>query len=197
MGLFVSDSRRQSSRRSSSATHAHWSRKRLSFAAPGASGSFFYPQECLIRCIPSLGWYCSLVAFCLFASPSAFSTPQSGTASWYSAESCRVNPDPRCPTASEQFLHTLIERGVPYAVMWDIPLGTSIRVCRANHDHPTLAYQGKHGKAGNPPCVVVRIEDRGPARRLGCLIDLNPQSFQAVCGSLRHGICAVTVEAMR
>lgn len=106
-----------------------------------------------------------------------------GTASWYSwADACRVNPDPACPTASGKSLYDLVNQDRRYAAMWKVPFGTVLRVCRAND--PSR-------------CSQVEIWDRGPARRLHRLIDLNPKSFQAVCGFLQQGVCQVMVEAVK
>ena len=41
--------------------------------------------------------------------------------------------------------------------------------------------------------VRVRINDYGPAKWTGRIIDLNPNSFQAVCGRLSKGVCDVRV----
>lgn len=102
-------------------------------------------------------------------------TPKIGLASWYSVEACAVNPDPHCPTASGKSLYALIEQRIPYAAMWEVPLGSWCTV---------------QGPAGSSRVVVV---DRGPAKRLGRLIDLNPVSFIVVCGSLQQGTCQVEV----
>lgn len=101
-----------------------------------------------------------------------------GQASYYHTEACRWNPDPRCPTASGESLYSLLQRQVPYAAMWEGRFGSRWRVT------------GSHGS------TEVVLLDRGPAKRLGRLIDLNPESFRAVCGELGRGVCEVTVEAI-
>ena len=101
-----------------------------------------------------------------------------GTASWYSTESCSFNVNPTCPTASGASLYDLERQGVPYAASWDYPFGTWLRVCRA--DQP--------GR-----CVKVVVLDRGPAKRLGRLIDLNKTSFQQLA-PLTSGLVSVQIE---
>src|SRR3990167_6656017 len=98
------------------------------------------------------------------ATPGLESRPsaQSGIASFYGQEACQWNPNPRCPTASGKSLYTLEHQGIRYAAAWDYPFGTRLQVCR--QDDPTR-------------CTQVVILDRGPARRLHRLIDLNATSF--------------------
>ena len=98
-----------------------------------------------------------------------------GEASWFSTEACQFNRDSRCPTASGASLYQLIRDGVPYAAMWDVPLHSQVEVC---------------GRVG---CQKVDILDRGPARKLNRLIDLNPDTFEAICGDLALGVCPVSV----
>ena len=107
------------------------------------------------------------------------SAKSSGVASWYDASCCVSNRDPRCPTASGASLYQLIRDGVPYAAMWDVPLHSQVEVC---------------GRLG---CQRVDILDRGPARKLNRLIDLNPDTFEAICGDLAHGVCQVEVSEVR
>lgn len=112
------------------------------------------------------------------AARSAENGQRHGEASWYSTEACRFNRDSRCPTASGDSLYQLQRDHVPYAAMWDVPLHSRWQVC---------------GTAG---CATVVALDRGPNRRLHRLIDLNPTSYQAACGSLKQGVCRVTVERL-
>jgi len=111
---------------------------------------------------------------------------EGGTASWYSTECCRSNPDPNCPTASGQSLYNLEHRGVLFAAMWDVPLGSSVRVCRAD-SRDQLSDRSR--------CVVVRVMDRGPARWLGRLIDLGREAFEQIADP-REGLVQVTVERL-
>lgn len=89
-----------------------------------------------------------------------------GVMSHYSTETCQYNPDPACPTASGVSLYTLIRTQTPYAASYEWPLGTWVWVCR---------------DIGQPPkCVEAVILDRGPARRLGRLIDVSPEIFKVL-----------------
>ena len=103
---------------------------------------------------------------------------KSGVASFYGQEACQWNPHPRCPTASGKSLYALEHQGIRYAAAWDYPFGTRLQVCR--QDDPTR-------------CTQVVILDRGPARRLHRLIDLNATSF-AELAPLTDGVVKVTVE---
>ena len=104
---------------------------------------------------------------------------RSGVMSNYSTETCRVNPDPACPTASGVSLFTLIRTQTPYAASYEWPLGTWVYVCR---------------DVGVPPkCVEAVILDRGPAKRLNRLIDVSPDVFQALY-PLSQGLGQVRVK---
>ena len=105
----------------------------------------------------------------------------SGLASFYGLEACAVNPDPTCPTASGASLYDLERQGVPYAASWEYPFGTWLRVCRA--DQP--------GR-----CVKVVVLDRGPAKRLGRLIDLNKTSFQQLA-PLSQGLVPIDIQEVQ
>ena len=99
------------------------------------------------------------------------------TASWYSREACRYNTNPRCPTASGRSLYELERNGSLFAAMWDVPMGSRWKVCRA--DKPKQ-------------CVTVAIWDRGPARRLGRKIDLGKLAFSQLY-PLKQGTGQVTM----
>ena len=103
---------------------------------------------------------------------------KSGIASFYGQEACQWNPEPRCPTASGKSLYVLEHQGIRYAATWDYPFGTRLRVCR--QDDPTR-------------CTQVIVLDRGPAKRLQRLIDLNATSF-AELAPLTEGVVTITVE---
>ena len=106
----------------------------------------------------------------------ACAAPLVGIASYYGRESCAVNPDPRCPTASGKSLYAL--EGQPYAAMWNVPFGTQMKVCV---------------KSGR--CAVTTVWDRGPARKLHRVIDLDPVTFRYLSGNRRgQGLLNVTVE---
>jgi rare lipoprotein A (peptidoglycan hydrolase) len=60
------------------------------------------------------------------------------------------------------------------AAMWDVPFGTLVECCRQS------------------PCVKVRINDRGPARRLHRDIDLS-RGAARVLGILEAGVAQVTM----
>ena len=98
---------------------------------------------------------------------------KTGIASYYGLHPKRehLNPDtamniPFCPHLLE-------------AAMWDIPLGSVVEV--------TNIANGRK--------VWVRITDRGPARRLGRLIDLTAYAFSQIA-SLRRGLIKVRVRVV-
>lgn len=100
--------------------------------------------------------------------------PIEGKASWYSSETCRVNPDPDCPMANGQSLLEAEANGELFAASWFFPLGSWVRVTNL-----------ENGKS-----VIVRITDRGPAKRLNRVIDLSKKAFKKIgntkAGILRH-----------
>ena len=100
-----------------------------------------------------------------------------GTASWYSVEACKVNPDPVCPTASGKSLYELETFGVQYAAMWNVPFGTRFKVTNL----------------ANKKTVLVEIWDRGPNKRLGRLIDLSKLAFSQIA-DVKQGIINVKIE---
>jgi len=121
------------------------------------------------RLYVSAAWLWLLIAY-----PSeATSEHTTGWASWYGSEACRVNPDPRCPTASgEPFDPSQLT-----AAMWGAPFGSQWRIC--SQAQPTR-------------CTVVRITDRGPAKRLHRIIDLSQRAFQALA-PLSAGVIRVSL----
>jgi rare lipoprotein A len=63
------------------------------------------------------------------------------------------------------------------AAMWGVPFGAKFRVTRGDRS------------------VVVTITDRGPARRLGRMIDLS-QAAAAELGMLRVGVATVCIDRL-
>lgn len=110
------------------------------------------------------------------ASPSA---PVSGKASYYSTECCRFNPDPACPMASGRSLYAAEKAGESFAAGWRWPLGTKLRVTNISNQKSTIVF----------------IQDRGPAKRLGRIIDLSKKAFQEIADT-RSGVIRVTVEVI-
>ena len=102
----------------------------------------------------------------------AAGTSQIGLASWY---------------GGGEPLNPLVAMGHPFdpeaaeAAMWDIPLGSSVKVTNLQ----------------NHRSIVVRITDRGPARRLeGRVIDLTRGAFRRLA-PLSQGLIPVTVQQIR
>ncbi len=108
------------------------------------------------------------------------STAQAATASWYSVEACKVNPDPACPTASGKSLYQLEKDNVDFAASYRFPLGTRVKVSNANTGQS----------------VVVRILDRGPHRRLNREIDLGKRAFEKIADT-RSGLIPVSLEVLK
>ena len=100
------------------------------------------------------------------------------TASWYSYQSCRMEGTSVVWTASgERFNENSLT-----AAMWKVRFGTRVRVTNL-----------QNGKS-----VIVRINDRGPARKLvgkGRIIDLSKGAF-LVIASLKSGVIQVRVEVL-
>ncbi len=95
-----------------------------------------------------------------------------GVASWYSKESPGIRPT----TANmEIFDDTALT-----CAMWDAPFNQRIRVTNLE----------------NGQSVVVRVNDRGPHKRLvrqGRIIDLSKRAFQEIAG-LKQGLVRVKLE---
>jgi len=102
--------------------------------------------------------------------------PAKGTASWYSYESCRKEGTSGRYTANgERFDHHALT-----CASWHYKFGTALKV--TNRD------TGKW--------VLVRVNDRGPAKRLvrkGRIIDLSKAAF-AKLAPLKAGVIKVLVE---
>ncbi|MGU3668317.1 septal ring lytic transglycosylase RlpA family protein [Methylobacterium sp. A49B] len=88
-----------------------------------------------------------------------------GIASTYGKEVFRINPSRR--TANGEIFHPMGRT----AAIWDVPFNTRLRVT--------------HLATGRS--IIVRVNDRGPHRRLGRLIDLSTGSCRALgaCGLAR------------
>lgn len=139
---------------------------------------------------PLLGTICLIFCFtvgldglCLAAGEGrpvqSILSQKSGTASWYSTEACRVNPDPRCPMANGRSLYEQEKTQPFFAASWDYPFGTRLLV------ESSLRR------------ITVVVTDRGPAKwlyRQGRIIDLSQAAFQALA-PLKEGIIQVSVES--
>lgn len=103
-----------------------------------------------------------------------------GIASFYGREACRFNPSDGCPTASGKSLYDL-EAGKEYfCASWIYPLKTKLRVTDI-----------KSGKS-----VVCVVYDRGPAKRLGRIVDLSKAAFRKIA-DLKGGVIRVNVEVVK
>ena len=91
-------------------------------------------------------------------------------ASYYTRESCRREGTSGTFTASGE----IYNEDAKTAAMWGVPFNTRVKVTNLN----------------NHKSVIVRINDRGPAKRLvrrGRVIDLSKGAFLKIA-SLRQGI---------
>lgn len=101
-----------------------------------------------------------------------------GEASWYSRESCRREGTSGITASGERFENENLT-----CASWDYSFGTLLRITNA-----------KNGKS-----VIVRVNDRGPAKRLyrqGRIVDLSKAAFREIA-SLSKGIIKVKVERGR
>lgn len=104
-----------------------------------------------------------------------------GKASWYSSkDACAHNKNPKCPTANGASIYDLESRKEPFGAMWGVPFNTRVRV--------TNLRTGRW--------VILPILDRGPAKRLGRIIDLSKSAF-SVIEVPKQGIAKVSVEVMK
>ena len=97
-----------------------------------------------------------------------------GVASWYSVDDPGIQP---LTASGEPFDDTQLT-----CASWSLPFGTRL--------HVTNLETGRE--------VVVRVNDRGPARRLvaeGRVIDLSKGAFSQIA-SLEHGLVQVRVELL-
>jgi len=103
------------------------------------------------------------------AEPPVYPNTSFGTASWYSESDPGINRN----TANGE----IFDDSKKTCASWDFPFGTHLRV--------THLTNGK--------TVVCRVNDRGPAKRLGRVIDLTRGAFQEIA-PLRVGLIPVKVE---
>ncbi|MBN1869663.1 MAG: septal ring lytic transglycosylase RlpA family lipoprotein [Candidatus Omnitrophica bacterium] len=99
---------------------------------------------------------------------------QTGQASWYS----RQDPGINLYTAN----HEVFDDSGLTAAMWDVPFNQLVRV--------TNLENGKF--------VIVRVNDRGPHRRLvetGRIIDLTKYAFSRIA-SLEEGLIRIQIELL-
>lgn len=107
---------------------------------------------------------------------------QDFTASYYSEKSCKIEGTWKkyggLTASGERFNENAMT-----AAMWNVKFGTKVKV--------TNLANGKS--------VVVRINDRGPAKRLvkqGRVIDLSKGSFSRIA-NLKQGVIKVKVEVIK
>lgn len=106
-----------------------------------------------------------------FAAPSPWE-PAFGTASWYSESDPGIN----LTTANGE----IFDDSQFTCASWDFPFGTWLRVTNLS----------------NGEVVFCRVNDRGPAKRLGRLIDLTKSAFHEIA-PLQAGLVTVKVEPLR
>lgn len=98
-------------------------------------------------------------------------------ASFYGVEACKVNRDPRCPTAEGSSLYDLERDDVLFAADW------------IHHFEERL----KVTNVANGKSVEVVILDRGPNRRLvGRNLDLSKLAYSRIA-DLKTGVITVEV----
>ncbi len=108
----------------------------------------------------------------LTAQTTAKEMPNIGLASWYA----EFSPGIRKTTANME----LFDDSELTCAMWDVPFGTIIKVTNLE----------------NNKTVIVRVNDRGPAKRLvrnGRIIDLTQAAFAKIA-DLGEGLIQVKVE---
>lgn len=81
--------------------------------------------------------------------------------------------------ANGESLYAAEKQGIDFAASWHYPLNSFVRVTNL-----------ENGKT-----VVVKITDRGPAKRLNRVIDLSKKSFSQI-SNLKNGIVKVKTEAL-
>jgi len=103
--------------------------------------------------------------------------PITGTASWYSTEACKYNPDSKCPTASGESLYALERNNERFAAIYGYPFGTKLKIVNL----------------ANNRSVIASVRDRGPNKRLGRVIDLSKSAFSDIADP-GQGLINVTVK---
>ena len=123
----------------------------------------------------------ALVFICIFffiVIAHAQTIPSPATASYYTYKSCIREGTSGVWTASGEYF----DENALTAAMWKVPFGTKVKVTNL-----------RNGKS-----AIVRINDRGPAKRLvrqGRMIDLSKGAFMKLA-SLKKGIIEVKVEIL-
>src|SRR3990167_4098596 len=123
----------------------------------------------------------ALVFICIFffiVIAHAQTIPSPATASYYNYKSCIREGTSGVWTASGEYF----DENALTAAMWKVPFGTKVKVTNL-----------RNGKS-----AIVRINDRGPAKRLvrqGRMIDLSKGAFMKLA-SLKKGIIEVKVEIL-
>lgn len=139
-----------------------------------------------------------VVEIVLIGLAQAEAAPRQGTASYYTVESairegtCTDPQQRRCLMANGRAL----DDKAFTAASWDFPLNSRITVCAGNGDDLRGADHDRQDRREGSHCVVCRITDRGPAKRLyrhGRILDFSQAAFQALA-PLTQGIVQVTVE---
>jgi len=98
-------------------------------------------------------------------------------ASWYSsADTCRYNPEPSCPTASGTSLYRLEKNLELFAASNYYSLNSKVKVMNVHN-----------GKS-----VIVTILDRGGFEKYGRSIDLGKLAFSKIA-DLKEGVIKVEV----
>ena len=103
-----------------------------------------------------------------------------GMASYYGREACRANNTSACLMANGESLYEKERKKESYAASWVYPMGSRIKV--------TNPSNGKY--------VICKICDRGPAKRLKRVIDLDKRSFAKI-SALKSGIVNVKTEVVK
>ena len=113
------------------------------------------------------------VVFCLNNVGEVATSPTiiKGTASWYSQD----DPGILLTTANME----IFDDSELTCAVWDLPFNTILKVTNL-----------ENGKT-----VIVRVNDRGPARRLNRAIDLTKAAFSKIA-DLEKGLADVSVEIM-
>jgi rare lipoprotein A (peptidoglycan hydrolase) len=152
----------------------------------GEGGNIYsYRKERQVNFLTSLGWITfwacivTILVGCFFLlSERRAEAGEIGTASYYTYESCRREGTSGVWTASG----ARFDENALTCAMWDIPFGTILRVTNT-----------ENGKS-----VLVKVNDRGPSRRLvkqGRIVDLSKGAFEAIA-DLHKGVIRVNVERL-
>ena len=120
---------------------------------------------------------CLIVGFLLTSGAPGILFAESGLASFYSTEACRFNSTKKCLTADGESLYDLERTKQDFAATWNYPMGSRLKI--------TNLRNGKN--------VIVRVVDRGPAKRLHRIADLSRSSFRKI-SSLKKGVIHVSVQ---